>query len=102
MHAAIAQHLDGIAAICRHFGVRRLDVVGSAAREADFDPAHSDADFLIEFAPDAPPDLHRFFGAKAELEQLLGRAVDLVERDAVRNPYVRAAMEQNRQSVYAA
>lgn len=102
MHAAIAQHLDGIAAICRHFGVRRLDVVGSAARAADFDPAHSDADFLIEFAPDAPPDLHRFFGAKAELEQLLGRAVDLVEHDAVRNPYVRAAMEQNRQSVYAA
>ena len=102
MHAAIAQHLDEIAAICRHYGVRRLDVFGSAARETDFDPARSDADFLIELAPDAPPDLHRFFGAKAELEQLLGRDVDLVEPDGVRNPYVRAAMNRQRQNVYAA
>ena len=102
MHASIAQHLDGIAAICRQFGVCSMDVFGSAARAKDFDPARSDADFLVEFAPDAPADLHRFFGVKAELEQLLGRPVDLVERDAVRNPFVRAAIEQHRQSVYAA
>ena len=102
MHPAIAQHRPGIAAICQRYGIRRLEVFGSAARATDFDPARSDADFLVEFAPDAPADLHRFFGVKAELEQLLGRPVDLVERDAVRNPFVRAAIEQHRQSVYAA
>ena len=34
-----------IADLCRTFGVRRLDVFGSAVRE-DFDPARSDVDFL--------------------------------------------------------
>jgi hypothetical protein len=30
-------------------------------------PASSDADFLVEFAPDAQPGLEAFFGAKADL-----------------------------------
>ena len=66
--------------------VRRLEVFGSAARGDGFVPESSDADFLVEFAADAQPDLHRFYGAKAELEQLFGRGVDLVETGAVRNP----------------
>ncbi len=58
---------------------------GSAARADDFNPVNSDADFLVEFAPDALPNLATFFGAKADLEKLLGRGVDLVEPGAVRN-----------------
>lgn len=102
MHPAIAQHLSAIAAICRRYAIRRLDVFGSAARGGDFDPGRSDADFLVEFAPGAPVSLERFYGAKAELERLLGRSVDLVEPDAVRNPYVRASIDRHRQNVYAA
>lgn len=102
MHPAIAQHLKAIARICERYRIRRLDVFGSAARAHDFDPAASDADFLVEFAPDALVSLGRFFGAKAELEQLLGRGVDLVEAQAVRNPYVRDSIERHRQTVYAA
>jgi len=71
MHPAIAQHRPGIAAICQHYGIRRLEVFGSAARADDFDPARSDADFLVEFAPDIEPGLHTVFGAKAEFEALL-------------------------------
>ncbi|HLI19965.1 MAG TPA: DNA polymerase III subunit beta, partial [Stellaceae bacterium] len=44
-----------IAALCRRHRVRRLDVFGSAVRAADFDPAESDIDFLVEFEPLAPP-----------------------------------------------
>lgn len=73
MHPAIAQYRTGIAAICRRYGIRRLEVFGSAARASDFDPAHSDADFLVEFAPGVEPGLHSIFGAKADLEALLGR-----------------------------
>ena len=47
MHPAIAQHRPGIAAICQRYGIRRLEVFGSAARADDFDPEHSDADFLF-------------------------------------------------------
>ena len=102
MHPAIDQHRSGIAAICRRFQVSRLEVFGSSAREDDFDPATSDVDFLIEFANDATPGLQDFFGAKTALEHLLGRAVDLVELGAVRNPYVLANINRNREAVYAA
>jgi uncharacterized protein len=40
-------------ALCRRFHVRRLDVFGSAAR-GDFDPEHSDVDFIVEFDRSAP------------------------------------------------
>lgn len=86
--------------MCRRFGIRRLDVFGSAARGQDFDPSRSDADFLVEFAPDSPPGLSRFFGAKQALEQVLVREVDLVEQGAVRNPYVLSQIECQRQNLY--
>lgn len=102
MHPAIDRHRSGISAICQRFRVRRLDVFGSAARVDDFDPATSDADFLVEFEPDARPGLDTFFGVKTELERLLGRDVDLVEPGAVRNPYVWASINRSRQTVYGA
>lgn len=102
MHPAIAQHRAGISAICRQFRIQRLEVFGSAARSDDFELASSDADFLVEFAPDAQPGLDAFYGAKAALEALLGRGVDLVEPDAIRNPYVLASINRNREAVYAA
>jgi predicted nucleotidyltransferase len=102
MHLAIAQHRSGISAICQRYRIRRLEVFGSAARADDFDPESSDADFLVEFAPDVQPGLDTFFGAKAALEALLGRGVDLVEPGAVRNPYVLASINRNREAIYAA
>ncbi|MDP3655164.1 MAG: nucleotidyltransferase domain-containing protein [Rhodoferax sp.] len=102
MHPAIAQHRSGISAICQRYRISRLEVFGSAARADDFNPATSDADFLVEFAPDVQPGLEAFFGVKADLEQLLGRSVDLVEPSAVRNPYVLASINRSREAVYAA
>jgi uncharacterized protein len=100
MHPVIAQHLPAISAICERYNVRRLELFGSAARGSDFRAGSSDADFLIEFATKDSADLHSFFGIKAELEELLGLSVDLVETGAVRNPYVLADINRSRQSVY--
>ena len=102
MHPAIAQHRSGMSAICQRYRISRLEVFGSAARAEDFDPEHSDADFLVEFAPDVQPGLDTFFGAKVALEALLGRGVDLVESGSVRNPYVLASINRNREAIYAA
>jgi len=102
MHPAISQHRSGISAICQRYRIQRLEVFGSAARAGDFDPAHSDADFLVEFEAGVQPGLTNFFGAKAELEALLGRGVDLIEPSAVRNPYVLASINNSREAVYAA
>ena len=102
MHPAIAKHRPGIAAICQRYDIRRLEVFGSAARADDFDPAHSDADFLVEFASGVQPGLNAIFGAKADLEALLGRGVDLVEPGAVRNPYVLASINRHRAIIFSA
>ena len=102
MHSAIAQHRAGISAICERYRISRLEVFGSAARSDDFNPASSDADFLVEFAPGSQPGLDAYFGAKSELEHLLGRGVDLVERGAVRNPFVLASIHRHLEPIYGA
>jgi uncharacterized protein with HEPN domain len=48
----IESHRAEIADLCRRFHVSRLDVFGSAARVVDFDPARSDIDILVSYAPD--------------------------------------------------
>jgi len=92
----------GVWCIKAHYRISWLEVFDSAARADNVNPTSSDADFLVEFAPDAVPSLEAFFGAKADLEQLLGRCVDLVEPAAVRNPYVLANINRNHEAVYAA
>jgi hypothetical protein len=95
-------HHEELRELCRRFHVRRLDLFGSAAR-GDFDPEHSDFDFLVEFDRSARQHpFDAYFGLKEELEALLGRKVDLVEASAVRNPYLKASIEQSRENVYAA
>ena len=102
MHPTIADKRDELAALCRRYGVARLQVFGSAARSTDFDPLSSDADFLVEFDPQrAPLTLERYFDFKDALHDALGRPVDLVEPLAIRNPYLRADIERSCELVYA-
>lgn len=98
----IALHRVELEVLCRRFHVRRLDLFGSAARD-DFDPARSDVDFIVEFESDTP--LHPFdayFGLKEGLETLVGRRVDLVMPSTIKNPYRKASIERDRETVYAA
>ncbi len=101
MHAAVESKREELAALCRQFGVKRLEVFGSAARN-DFDESRSDIDLLVEFAerPDTR-GLGPFFSLKDALERLFARPVDLVEASAVRNPYIRADIDRHRQLLYA-
>ena len=102
MHAEIESRKEEIAEICRRYGVKRLDVFGSAARGTDFDPETSDADFLVEYDPASElRPFHRHFGLVEALRKALDRPVDLVEFDAIRNPYLRAAIDKTRELVYA-
>lgn len=43
---------EAVAELCRRYGVARLSLFGSALT-AEFDPATSDVDFLVEFADDS-------------------------------------------------
>lgn len=101
MTDTVEAHRDEVAVLCRHYGVARLEIFGSAATGA-FDPDRSDIDFLIEF-DDNPKDLFkRYFGFKEALETRFGRGVDLVMTGAMRNPHFIESVNRTRRLVYAA
>lgn len=101
MHPLISEKRPAISALCQRFGVKRLEVYGSAARGTDFDPARSDVDFLVEFSNEPnKPTLITFFDLQTELCRTLGRAVDLTEISAIRNPYLLAGVNQSRELIY--
>ncbi len=103
MHAEISRHRAELSVLCQRYGVSRLEIFGSGARGADFDASRSDADFLVTFTLAARNDLAAFADFKDALEALLGRAVDLVEREAVetsRNFIRRRAILGEAQAVY--
>lgn len=76
MHPLLAAKQNELAELCRRFGVRRLEVFGSAARSADFDPLTSDVDFLVELDTDRH-DLTTFLDFKDALE-VIGEAAGKV------------------------
>lgn len=89
-----------IAELCRALSVKRLELVGSAARD-DFRPDSSDIDVLIEFEGDR--DLFdRYFDLKFGLQGIFGREVDLIQVGGVRNPHLRASLDSDRVKVYEA
>lgn len=100
----LEQKRDELLQLCRSYGVRRLEVFGSAATGEGFDPGHSDFDFLVEFQPeqDLGPWLKHYFMFKRDLEGLLDRPVDLVMPSAMRNPYFAREANRTRQLLYAA
>lgn len=90
-----------ITALCRRFGVRRLDAFGSAVRDS-FDPGSSDLDVLVEFVPlPAASYAHAFFSLKEGLERLFGLPVDLVTLNSLVNPHLRERVISERRNLYA-
>jgi uncharacterized protein len=102
MDTLIAQHGQEVSEICRRYKVRRLELFGSAAGE-EFDPSHSDIDFLVEFEALAEGEhADAYFGLLESLQSLFGRPIDLVMTRAIRNRFFIEAIEPTRTLVYAA
>lgn len=73
--------------LASRFGVTRLALFGSTARDA----ARSDSDIDILVAFDGPATSERYFGVQFYLEDLFGCPVDLVTEKALRaelRPYI--------------
>ena len=97
----ILSHAE-LAGLCRQFGIRRLDLFGSAATGTDR-PGLSDLDFLVEFeTPSRANYADAYFDFKEALERLFGRPVDLIVASAIKNPYFRESVERAKLPVYAA
>ena len=99
MIALIENKRDEIAALCRKYRIKRLDVFGSAAT-GEFDPKTSDIDFLVDLGGYEPGVSDRYLDFANALEKLLGYDVDLVTENSIRNPYFRRSVDRSRESVY--
>lgn len=89
-----------IADACRAYGVRRLELFGSAVR----DPVlANDFDFLVDIAETEPGKYARaFFGLYETLKKITGKPIDLVAPEGLTNPYFRKSVERAKRLIYAA
>ena len=102
MNILVENKIGSLKKLCARYGVMRLELFGSAAGEG-FDPESSDLDFLVQFLPCTPSDHYEhYFGLLESLEKLYKRKIDLVEEDAMRNPYFIKRVNQSRLPIYAA
>ncbi len=100
MNANVELDRDMLAAFCRTWKIQELSVFGSALRD-DFGP-DSDLDFLVSFETDAGWDLWDMVALRDELIAIAGREVDIVVKEALRNPYRRKAILTHREVIHAA
>lgn len=99
----ISRHRDEIDALCREFGVLRLEVFGSAAT-GEFEPERSDIDFIVHYPEgyDFGLWLDRYFELRDRLAALLEHDVDLIMVGAMRKPHFIESVNRSRQLLYAA
>ncbi len=103
MNPAIDLPKEKIAEFCRRWQIVELSLFGSVLRE-DFRP-DSDVDMLVTFAEGARWGIREWLQMEQELEDLLGRKVDLVERRQVeqsRNYIRRRHILDHAEPVYVA
>lgn len=102
MNPVIESNREELANLCHKYSVSRFELFGSSTEER-FDTGQSDLDFLVEFHT-LPPKAHAdaYFGLLESLQDLFNRRIDLVETNAIRNPYFITSINQNRVLLYAA
>ncbi len=100
MNARVQLDQAVLEAFCRKWRIRELSRFGSALRDS-FGP-DSDLDFLVSFEPETRLDLFDLIEMRDELARTFGRPVDLVEKEALRNPWRRYEILKTREVIYAA
>jgi predicted nucleotidyltransferase len=93
------QYSDGIHQLCVRHKVKSLYAFGSVLSEK-FNSG-SDIDLIVDFDPiDVAHYADNYFDLKFSLQDMLHRPVDLLEEKALKNPYFKQVINQNRKLVY--
>jgi len=92
--------MEKIRAFCEKWKVVEFSLFGSVLRD-DF-RSDSDVDVLLSFEENSTWGLYDLVDMKDELQAIFGRKVDLVEKEAIRNPYRRRSMLTEQEVLYAA
>ena len=95
MNNTLNQIKETVVPIFKQYGISQAAVFGSYARGEE--RAGSDIDFLIHLG--RPIDLVEFIRLKAQLQEALGRPIDLVTDDTI-IPYFEPDIKKDLISIY--
>lgn len=95
----INKNVEAIYSLCEKHKVDKLYAFGSVLNTS-FDD-ESDVDFLVDFYKLNIEDFAtNYFEFKFALEDLFNREVDVIEREAIRNPYFKEEVEETKVLIY--
>ena len=95
----IEKNTGKIKELCRKHKVAKLYVFGSAAKQHL--RKDSDIDFIVAFDQiglDSYAD--NYFDLKFSLEDLFNRKVDLLEEQAIKNPFLKQSIDRTKILIY--
>ncbi len=95
----IEKNIDSLIRLCKQHKVKELYIFGSILT-SKFNK-DSDIDMLVQFDNvDILEYADNYFDFKEKLENLLGREIDLLENQAIRNPIFRKILDREKKIVY--
>lgn len=96
----ITDNLSSIFALCRKYKVKALYVFGSILTSRFNE--NSDVDFSAIFNHDSDPLIagENFMNFYMELEKLMGRRIDLVDEEFIKNKYFREELNETKRLIY--
>lgn len=95
----IKNYKNDIEKLCPKHKVKRLYVFGSAFTEKFND--ESDIDLIVDFdSVDLNNYADNYFDLKFSLQNIFHRTIDLLEEQAIKNPYFKKVVYDQRQLVY--
>lgn len=95
----VEKNINKLIDLCKLHKVRELYIFGSVLTDKFNDT--SDIDLLVQFENiDILEYFDNYMDFKEKLENLLGKPVDLLENQAIRNPIFRKVVDRNKRLVY--
>lgn len=93
------KYISDIKKLCERHNVKSLYVFGSIL--TDRFNSESDIDLIVDFSNMEVEDYaDNYFDFKFSLQDILKRPIDLLEEKAIKNPYFKQSVNQQRQLIY--
>ncbi|WP_373875308.1 MULTISPECIES: nucleotidyltransferase family protein [Bacteroides] len=95
----IENNIQKIIDLCKKHKVHKLFVFGSILTNRFNDK--SDVDLVVDFNKKEVEDyFDNYFDFKYSLEELLGREIDLLEEQTIKNPYLKKNVDATKTLIY--
>jgi predicted nucleotidyltransferase len=95
----LSLYRNQISELCENHKVKNLYAFGSVLTSGFDDD--SDIDLIVDFKDiDVKDYADNYFDLKFGLQEILKRPIDLLESQAIKNPYFKEAVDQKKELVY--